>query len=145
MLNIYFGDFPNAIYNSKAHFNQFYTDEWILNPVSKKLIAGINGARVINANTIWYPLFQLRTPKELPAEIKTMIDIVCDPAHIFNASMCSDKCAKWLLKIAEKRDITINLRHLMDFGKGNFQIKILNTGVIVNNMSELVWEAGEFV
>ena len=74
-----------------------------------------------------------------------MIDIVCDPTNIFNASMCSDKCAKWLLKIAEKRDIIINLRHLMDFGKGNFQIKILNTGVIVNNMSELVWEAGEFV
>ena len=46
MLNIYFGDLPNAIYNSKAHFNQFYTDEWILNPVSKMLIAGINGAKV---------------------------------------------------------------------------------------------------
>ena len=59
MLNIYFGDLSNAIYNSKAHFNQFYTDEWILNPVSKRLIAGISGARVINANTIWYPLFHL--------------------------------------------------------------------------------------
>ena len=39
----------------------------------------------------------------------------------------------------------INLYHLMDFGKGEFKIKVLNTWKIVKNMSELVLEAGEFV
>lgn len=145
MLNIYFGDLSSAVYNTKAYFNEFHTDEWMLNPISKKLIKKISKAIVINAKTIWFPPFERRTPEELSTEVKTIIDIACDRSHIFNASMCSDNCARWLLKLAEKEDITINLRHLMDFGKGNFKIKILNTGVIVNNMSELVWEAGEFV
>ena len=64
---------------------------------------------------------------------------------IFNASTCGDNCAKWLLKIAESEDRTVNLRHLMDFGKEPFEIRILNTNEIVHSMKELVPIAGEFV
>ena len=44
-----------------------------------------------------------------------------------------DNCAKWLLKIAESEDRTVNLRHLMDFGKEPFEIRILNTNEIVHS------------
>ena len=47
--------------------------------------------------------------------------------------------------MAEERKVVINLRHLMDFGKGNFKIKILNNGRIVKNMEELVLAAGDYV
>ena len=63
----------------------------------------------------------------------------------FNASTCGDNCAKWILKLAETRDLTINLRHLMDFGEGTFEICILNTNQIVHNMKELVPIAGLYV
>lgn len=52
---------------------------------------------------------------------------------------------EWLLKIAENRDVTINLRHLMDFGNGTFTIRILNTNQIVHSMRELVPVAGLYV
>ena len=54
---------------------------------------------------------------------------------------------KWILKIAKKldKDITINLRHIMDFGDGQFEIRILNNNKVVHNMSELVLYAGEFL
>ena len=39
----------------------------------------------------------------------------------------------------------INLRNLMEFGDGEFKIKVLNTGKIVKNMGDLVFEAGDFV
>ena len=42
-------------------------------------------------------------------------------------------------------DITINLRHIMDFGDGDFNIRILNTDQIVHNMAELVPVAGMIV
>lgn len=64
---------------------------------------------------------------------------------VFNASTCGDNCAKWFLKIAQEEDRTINLRHLMDFGKEPFTIRILNTGQLVHSMGELVPVAGEFV
>lgn len=64
---------------------------------------------------------------------------------IFNASNCGDNCAKWLLEMGRKKDITINLRHMMDFGDGDFELKILNTGEIVHNMEQLDIAAGGFV
>ena len=42
------------------------------------------------------------------------------------------------LKLGEQKDLTINLRHVMRFGKDPFEILILNTGTIVRNMSEFV-------
>ena len=76
--------------------------------------------------------------------------IAYDGTKVFNASACGDNCAEWILKIADIKQgkhqkLVINLRHLMDFGKGEFNIKVLNTGKVVKNMGELVYEAGEFV
>ena len=56
-----------------------------------------------------------------------------------------DNCAKWILKIGELKDLTINLRHIMDFGEGEFEIKILNTGETIHNMREFVAVAGNYV
>lgn len=44
-----------------------------------------------------------------------------------------------------REDITINLRHLMDFGNGTFEIEVINNGRIVHDMTELVDAAGEYV
>lgn len=77
--------------------------------------------------------------------MKTLILVSQVPDKVFNASTCGDNCAKWFLKMAETKDITINLRHLMDFGKGSFTIEILNTHSIVHTMEELVPAAGLYV
>ena len=68
-----------------------------------------------------------------------------EPQNVFNASACGNNCAKWILKIAEKKDITVNLRHIMDFGDGEFDINILNKNQIVHSMRELVPIAGLYV
>ena len=65
--------------------------------------------------------------------------------NVFNASVCGDDCAKWILSIAKTKDLTINLRHIMDFGNEDFEIEILNTGDIIHNMLEYVDIAGEYV
>lgn len=65
--------------------------------------------------------------------------------NIFNASACGDNCAKWILKISETKELTINLRHIIEFGEREFEAKILNTGDIVHNMAEFVNIAGEYV
>lgn len=47
--------------------------------------------------------------------------------------------------MAEKQELTINLRHLMNFGDGAFTIRILNTNQVVHSMKELVPIAGLYV
>ena len=44
-----------------------------------------------------------------------------------------------------EKNITINLRHLMDFGENEFTIHILNTDEIVHNMEEFIDIAVEYV
>ena len=67
------------------------------------------------------------------------------PDKVFNASTCGDNCAHWLLKMGMEKNITVNLRHLMDFGEKEFTIHILNTNQIVHSMEELVMIPGMFV
>jgi hypothetical protein len=60
-----------------------------------------------------------------------------DDSFVYNMSNCGNNCAKWILKIAEKKDLTVYLQHIMRF-EGEFEIKIMNTGKIVHNRAEYV-------
>ena len=44
-----------------------------------------------------------------------------------------------------KQDVTINLRHIMDFGDRKLKIKVLNNGQIVDNMGDLAEIAARYV
>lgn len=146
MLNVYFGDMPEAIYNTNVYFNNTYKDSWIVKPLSREMIKAVDQSEVIDERTISSPVFGNMSPKKLSGGVKTLLLIAFDNSQkIFNASTCGDNCAEWILKIAQDKKVVINLRHLMDFGEGEFKIKVLNTNKIVNNMKELVLEAGEFV
>jgi len=145
MLNVFFGDMPDAIYNTNVFFNNTYKDSWITKPLSRQIIQSVDHSEVIDEKTISSPVFGNMSPKKLSGGVKTLLLIAYDKTRVFNASTCGDNCAEWILKIADERRVVINLRHLMDFGKGEFKIRVLNTGKIVKNMGDLVAEAGEFV
>ena len=136
---------PEAIYNTAVYFKNTYEDEWITDDLSRQMIQDIDQSKVIGSRVIDSPVLGAITPRELSGGVKTLILIAHVPDKIFNASTCGDNCAKWLLKMGEERGITINLRHLMDFGKQTFEINILNTNQIVHNMEELVPIAGMIV
>ena len=148
MLNIFFGDMPEAIYNTSVYFKNTYKDSWITKELSVKMIKDIDKSDVLDSGRIESPIFGVMSPTQLSGGVKALILIANDKKHIFNASNCGANCAKWLLRIAEaseNRKVLINLRHLMDFGEGEFKIRVANSGKIVKNMRELVLEAGELV
>lgn len=145
MLSIFYGDMPQAILNPVIYFKNTYDDDWITDTLSKEMIQDVDSSTVIGAHVIDSPVLGGISPLELSGGIKTLICIYKNPDKIFNASTCGDNCAKWILKIGNMLDITINLRHLMDFGNGHFSAKIINTGQIVHNMGELLPIAGMIV
>ena len=91
------------------------------------------------------PVLGIISPERLSGGTKTLLLMKNDEDHIFNASTCGDNCAPFILKLASKKDLTINLRHLMDFGKRRFKARIVNDGAIVNGMEELLFEAHKYV
>ena len=146
MLEIYLGEMKDAIYHPPTYFDNRYEDEWITNPLSVKMIKDVDQSEVIGSHLIESPVLGPISPKELSGGVKTLMLMAFEEdGRIFNASVCGDNCSKWILEIAGRKDLTINLRHIMDFGKKRFEAKILNTGQIIHEMKEFVEIAGEFV
>lgn len=141
MLNVYFGDMPDAIYNTALYFRNVYQDAWITDSMSREIILDVDKSTVVSANLIESPVLGPISPVMLSGGVKTLLLIKHDKRQVFNASTCGDNCAKWILQLAEKRKLVINLHHVMDFGPDDFKIKVLNSGVIAHNMSELIRES----
>ena len=99
----------------------------------------------MSSHAIESPVMGIIPPTSLSGGVKTLILIKKMPDQMFNASNCGDNCAGWLLKIGQSQDVTINLRHIMDFGEQPFEIHVVNTDQIVRDMDSLVRIAGRFV
>ena len=145
MLNIIFGDYAGVVTNPAVYFKNTYEDDWITDELSRKMIQDVDNSNVISERVIESPVLGAITPKELSGGVKTLILINNCPDKIFNASACGDNCAKWLLEIGKEKDITVNLRHIMDFGEASFDIHIQNTDQVVHSMKELIPIVGMIV
>lgn len=145
MLNVFFGNMPEAVYNTAVFFKNDYEDEWITDPFVIEMIRDIDHSEVIDNGVIDSPVLGKIPPLGLSGGVKTLILVLFEPGKIFNASTCGDNCAKWLLRIAASEDRTVNLRHIMDFGDEPFEIRIRNTGDVVHSMKELVDIAIDYV
>lgn len=145
MLNINFGKLDNVVYNTSLYFKNVYDREWLADPFICEMIEDVDKSIVLSGNAIDSPVMGIIPPTSLSGGVKTLILIDKIQNETFNASNCGDNCAKWLIKMGNEKDVTINLRHIMDFGKEKFDIKIMNTGEIVHSMIELVKIAGRYV
>ena len=145
MLRIFFGDMPDAIYNTEIYFKNMYDEDWFADDFAKKVIKKVDKSEVIDVSAIKSPVLGIIPPTSLSGGVKTLLLIKNYPEKVFNASTCGDNCAKFILELAKKRDVTINLRHIMDFGKGKFTAEILNDGTVVSNMDEMLSAAAKYV
>lgn len=146
MLSIYLGQMEEAIYYPPAYFNNTYDDEWITDPLTVEMIKDVDKSEVIGPHLIESPVLGPISVKEISGGVKTLILMACDDSgRIFNASACGNNCAKWILEIGKRKDLTINLRHIMNFGKEPFEIKILNNGEMVHDLDRFIAVAAKYV
>ncbi len=123
--------------DAPAYFDNVYEDEWLEDDLVKEMIRDVDHSEVLTPHIIESPVLGAITPRELSGGVKVLILMLKDDSFIYNMSNCGNNCAKWVLKIAEKKDLTVFLRHIMRF-EGEFEIQIMNTGRIVHNRSEYV-------
>ena len=146
MLSIYLGQMEEAIYYPPAYFNNTYDDEWITDSLTVEMIKDVDKSEVIGPHLIESPVLGPISVKEISGGVKTLILMAFDDSgRIFNASACGNNCAKLILEIGKRKDLTINLRHIMNFGKGPFEIKILNNGEIVHDLDRFIAVAAKYV
>lgn len=143
MLNIHYGDTPEAVYNTAVFFKHAYEPSWITKPLSIQMIRDIDKSEVVSERVIQSPVLGQITPEQLSGGVKTLILMDNVRSRMFNASTCGNNCARWILLLAEsykeqRRALHVNLHHIMNFGDGPFKIRIVNTGKVVRNRQELV-------
>ena len=136
---------PEAIYNTEVYFMNVYDDKWITDDFAKEVIKKVDKSDVLDSQAIKSPVLGIISPERLSGGTKTLLLMKNMPDKVFNASTCGDNCAKFILKLAKERDLTINLRHLMDFGKSKFKAYVLNDNIEVSGMEELLFEAYKYV
>lgn len=147
MLKIIFGDCEDAIHNTSMYFDNVYKDKWIVDDFAKEVIKDVDKSQVLDTNLIQSKVLGKIPPTKLSGGTKTLILMYNMPRTIFNASNCGDNCAKWILEIAKKKNIVINLRHFMDFGKKDFDtnVVVVNNKKIVKNQKELLFIACDYL
>lgn len=145
MLNIIFGKIDNVIFNTSVFFKNSYEESWLLEKETQQMILDIDKSKVLGNGTIESPVLGIIPPTSLSGGVKTLILISHISDKIFNASNCGNNCASWLLKIGKEKNVTVNLRHLMDFGDGSFEINVVNKNKLVHSMDELLEIAGDLL
>lgn len=123
--------------DAPSYFDNVYEDEWIEDPFVKEMIQDVDSSTVISAHIIESPILGPITPKELSGGVKVLILMLKDDSFVYNLTNCGNNCAKWVLKIAEQKDLTVYLQYMIRF-EGEFEIQIMNTGKIVRNQKEYV-------
>lgn len=145
MLNIIFGKIDNVIFNTSVFFKNSYEENWLLEKETQQMIFDIDKSKVLGNGAIESPVLGIIPPTSLSGGVKTLILISHISDKIFNASNCGNNCASWLLKIGKEKNVTVNLRHLMNFGDGSFELRVVNKNTIVHSMDELLEIAGDLL
>ena len=101
MLNIFYGEMPEAVYNTAVYFKNVYEEEWITAPLAREMIKDVDKSTVLDSGVIDSPVLGKIPPLSLSGGVKTLILIANVPKRIFNASLCGDNCAKWLLRMGK--------------------------------------------
>ena len=143
MLKIIFGEVEKAVYHPPTYFDNRYEEQWITDPLTVAMIKDIDQSEVVSTHLIQSPVLGPIATKEISGGVKTLILMAFDESgRIFNASACGDNCAKWIVEIGNRKDLTINLHHVMDFRSVPvFEAVILNTGTTVHSYGEYLEEA----
>ncbi len=126
MLSIYFGNCPDAIYDTSMYFRNAYQPSWLKDEFAYRVIQAVDKSKVLDGELIDSSVLGYISPFDLSGGVKTLLLIRNLPELIFNASTCGNNCARWILEMARDTDITINLRHIMLFKRKRLKVRVLN-------------------
>ena len=73
MLKIYYGNMPEAVFNTSVYFKNVYEDSWITDPMAKEMILDIDKSAVLGGAVIDSPVLGKIAPTSLSGGVKTLI------------------------------------------------------------------------
>ena len=141
MLHIQFGEMENVCYGPLWFVNS-YIEEWLSDPLVGEMLRDVDKSEYRGGSLIISDVLGPISPRELSGGVKTLISIYKEPTLVFDATSCGENCAKWLLEIGKREDVTVNLNYPMTFdGLDPIEIHIVNTDKVLRTDREYTLEA----
>ena len=145
MLKIIFGDMDNVNYGP-YWFKNNYKTEWLQDEFVQEMILDVDKSRYIDGYVIDSPVFGPIPPERLSGGLQTLIVIYKRPGLVFDATSCGQNCAKWLVDIGKKIDVTVNLNYLMHIEEvPGFEVYIENERKTVSSPEDYIFSAVKYV
>ena len=135
MLNIMFGADDETIQDVDVWFDNEYEDDWLEDEFVKQMVSDIDDSTIVSPRCIESPVLGQIPPTDLSSGVKALI-LMYKLNRTIYATVCGDNCAKWIVEIAKRKDITICLEHYMVF-PDDVTAHILNYNSDVHSSLEL--------
>lgn len=145
MLKIFYGEMESACYGP-LWFKYNYELDYFKDPFVQQMMEDVDKSTYVAGGVIDSPVLGPIPPERLSGGLQTLIMILKMPDKVFDATSCGPNCAKWLLEIGKKQEVTVNLRYFMPFdGLEPFDVEILNAGKIVHTADDFAFMSLDYL
>lgn len=121
--------FERVIWNVDDFFDSSVKPEWFNDSIAKEMVRDVDKSEVLSPYCIQSPVLGQIAPYFLSGGVKALLIMLNQDDVIVFATNCGDNCAKWIIEISKRKELTIILAHWMVFGSNDTPMK----GIIENN------------
>jgi hypothetical protein len=127
---------PNEVSIADFYFDAYVDEVWFESDFVKQMILDIDKTECYSMYNMKSPMLGAINCTKLSTGVKNLIIAYNVDNVVINATHCGDNCAKWLLKIAELKDLTIELFHPMRSPRESFCAILLNNGKTLETLED---------
>jgi len=143
MLKIAFGELglniENRISGVSDYFDANYENSWLSSDIAEQLVECIDLTKHVKDSYYESPVLGGISPRDLSLGSKGLLILRNEDDIVIRGEVFGDNCAEWLLKLAEIKDITISLHHVIDV-KEPFNIYSINSKRFISSYLDYLEE-----
>lgn len=145
MLSVYFGLREGTVRKPKSYFMNCLDPKCLEDDFIKQMVLDVDKSEILSANCINSPVLGQIAPERLSGGVLALI-IMYVTDEIVDATKCGENCAKWIMEIGRRKNLSIDLEYNMPFEfKDGDEIMILNDGKTVSNPYDYLGKFSYFV
>ena len=136
MIRLKFGYTDKTILNVDKMFFASLSSEWFKDPFVIDMVEQVDKVKSLGIGIFSSPVMPVVSSCNLSTGVKTLVLLYHMPQYEYIITNCGDNCAKWILEIGKRKDISVRLTRIMNFGE-QFDI-VLNDNIHVTSMPQLI-------
>ena len=144
MLSIFFGYDEDAVLSVDTYFNNTYEEEWLDDPLVRRIIRTVDGSEVQDRQCILSQVLGQIPPEKLSGGAKALILMYEEEGFYTDLIVCGANCESLILDIGQQKDISCSLSgydisfDALGDAEHSVPIRCMNDGSLMKTPDEFV-------